>query len=356
MARTRNPEKEKPMHSRIQFQTICAVAVLALGALALLATPEAASAKKPPKPPPEPADPAIAFIHIDPGTQCDILVMDDDGGNEAMVLENVPGFRIKVAWSPDSTQLVFSGEVDGPGIYRVDVDGTDTVKITSHLSEFFIGIPAWSPVPCADGYEWIAFEDRNQGSIDDHEIHLVRPDGSERFQLTDTLGITEREWAWSPTATRLAVIRDEWVGGEESVWIDVMNLGVDEGGSLYVVSTSCITCDPSHPLHNADMWEIDWARTQDVLAVPAAPVGGPSGKKDIWLIDLLDPGNPTQVTQTPDNGERFLSWSPDDSKFVYKRGSESRRENGIYTINVDGTGLRMIKKGINDTYPDWRRD
>jgi len=325
--------------------------VLLAGTLifALLAFAAATPAKKPPKPPPEPPDPAIAYADPDPGSQADLMVMNDDGSNAMPVLENVPGsFGPYLGWSADSTQLVFNSTIDGPGVYIVDVDGTDRLKIASTYNEN-TGQPAWSPMPCADGRFKVAYRDRDD--LDGYrDIFLVNTDGSGKIQLTHTPDLHESDRTWNPTATRLAVIRGSYTVTEQ-VWI--LDLGLDANDQIVVSNETCITCDPAHPLHDTEKEDLDWAKTDhDLIVLSAKWTGIP---RDLWILDLLNPGAPIRVTDTPDDGEWEPTWSSDDSEIAFRRRASRKKDNGIWAIRPDGTGLRAIKKGGAEA-PDWRRD
>ena len=91
----------------------------------------------------------------------------------------------------------------------------------------------------------------------------------------------------------------------------------------------------------------DWARTQDKIAVVALDFG------DIWVIDLADPLNPVNLTNTLDIGSTMPSWSPDDTKIVFTISVD------IYVMNADGSGVTQIAKAKKNVFrlwtPDWRR-
>lgn len=76
------------------------------------------------------------------------------------------------------------------------------------------------------------------------------------------------------------------------------------------------------------------------------------------------------ITQEP-TLDRMPSWSPDGTRIAYSRvdisavfssasasssarsNRDSSNENGIYTISVDGTGLRQLTDEAEDEYPAW---
>jgi Tol biopolymer transport system component len=74
---------------------------------------------------------------------------------------------------------------------------------------------------------------------------------------------------------------------------------------------------------------------------------------DIWVINLGDPFNPTNITRTPGIPEIQPSWSPLDDQIVYVRSDF------IYKMNADGSNpVRLASPGKNMVLrePDWRRN
>jgi Tol biopolymer transport system component len=126
------------------------------------------------------------------------------------------------SWSPDGTQLVFTGFDDArgtgsyrsSGIYRVDADG-------SHLSPLWAAAPgedarAWSSAWSPDGSVIAFVEQAPQGSsfregsgtvLDDLSIVMIEPDGSGRTPVAEIgpcLCVAGPSLAWSPDGNLLA--------------------------------------------------------------------------------------------------------------------------------------------------------
>jgi len=152
-------------------------------------------------------------------------------------------FQIQPAWSPDGERIAFASRRDGQGhLFVMNADGSGTKRLTSGAVEdanpswssdgtrivFERGVaaqlyvmgaggenpqrvtdelvneadPAWSP----DG-RWIAYVRRTPGTSI-KEIWLVRPDGSDRHQLTH-LRASSSAPAWSPGSRRIAFSSDK---------------------------------------------------------------------------------------------------------------------------------------------------
>ncbi len=76
---------------------------------------------------------------------------------------------------------------------------------------------------------------------------------------------------------------------------------------------------------------------------------GSNNRNQIYAMDL-DGKNEKQLTSFTDNSSSHPSWSPDANTFVFQR------DNKIYRMNHDGTGLKYITEGIYPTYsPDGKK-
>ena len=120
----------------------------------------------------------------------DVWVMGADG-TDPYNLTNDAADISRPTWSPDGTQIAFTR---GYEIWMIGADGSDEHRI-SPVGSFDFD-PAWSP----DGTR-IAFVSAEDVSFD---LYSMRPDGTDRQQLTHTIGISEHRPAWSPDGSRIA--------------------------------------------------------------------------------------------------------------------------------------------------------
>jgi Tol biopolymer transport system component len=112
-----------------------------------------------------------------------VVGTDGAGLREITPPSSVLGFTF-ASWSPDGDWIVFIG-ADG-GLMLVHPDGTGLHRIALGASiDDATGGATWSP----DG-EWIAFAARRVGA-DDPDVYLVRPDGTDLRQVTDTPDVAE---------------------------------------------------------------------------------------------------------------------------------------------------------------------
>ncbi len=128
-----------------------------------------------------------------------LYVMDSDGSNVQKVTEpeseaTAPPCKAGAflgGWSPDGQQLIFYAASVTRGLGQVcivNVDGSDLTVVVSEPPGYNVE-PIWSP----DG-EWIAYRSIRE---ENHEIYIVRPDGTENTNLTNDPAI-DLEPDWSP--------------------------------------------------------------------------------------------------------------------------------------------------------------
>ena len=304
-----------------------------------------------------PANPAIAFVQ-----NTALTVMNADGSNQTVVLDAGESFpRYEPKWSPDGTQLVFESSIEGPGVYVIDVDGTNLRKVVATTAG---RRPVWSPVLAPDGRFKIAYVDLPRppdGTVegDNYDLFLVNIDGTGRINLTNTGELHESSPTWSPGAERLAADVQKYTSAEPGglpVGLFLYDLGLTAQGEITISSQTDIT--GAGPLSTAyRVFRPAWSKTQDKIAVVVFETG--ESFRDIWAIDIGSPGNPTNVTQSPDVSENMPSWSPDDSQIVFQR-TNSKKRASIFVMNADGSGATEIgkpKKGLaGQRSPDWRRN
>ena len=128
-----------------------------------------------------------------------LYVMDSDGSNVQKVTEPESEATAPLCkagaflggWSPDGQQLIFyaASVTRGLGqVCTVNVDGSDLTVVVSEPPGYNVE-PIWAP----DG-EWIAYRSIREGN---HEIYIVKPDGTEDTNLTNHPAI-DLEPDWSP--------------------------------------------------------------------------------------------------------------------------------------------------------------
>ncbi len=168
----------------------------------------------------------------------DVYIMDSDGSNMEQ-LTFLPGIVHDAIWSPDGERILYSYKmsvVDNSQFYTMLPDGSEIMKISQNADITYTN-PDWSPdgskivydvMLDGRGSEWAIFTMNADGSgeqlITDPEyrsmdpdwspdgakivyvsingkwpdIYTMKPDGSERTQLTDLQSNLTGEPKWSP--------------------------------------------------------------------------------------------------------------------------------------------------------------
>jgi hypothetical protein len=130
-----------------------------------------------------------------------VHVIGADGTGEALL-----GEGREPSWAPDGARLAFVGS---EGIAVMRDDGSEAVTLLRHdfrkdtdVDDMGVGKPAWSP----DG-ERIAFEDLGDGDFVPAQIFVMKADGSEPRQVTQTQGgqYAESDPAWSPDGSEIVL-------------------------------------------------------------------------------------------------------------------------------------------------------
>lgn len=187
-----------------------ALVAAALGAAAVLAGDALAKkggGGKPGGDPPNTTPPDVAYTKAGKGKNKDPLlwVMQDDGTGRTQITPG--GVNGGYDWSPDGTQIAVSsngfGSGLGSGIYVVDVDGTDLVRVADGSSSRV----EWCSQPAPDGTQWLAITQYDPAT-DSDDFFLVSSDGSTRLNVSASLAtgngaVREEIRSWSPDGTQL---------------------------------------------------------------------------------------------------------------------------------------------------------
>jgi dipeptidyl aminopeptidase/acylaminoacyl peptidase len=295
-------------------------------------------------------DPAIAFTNL---TYNNLYVMNADGTNQLGIYQAPTGACVRRPdWSPDHSQLVFEMATSctagtGDGIYVINKDGSGLRMVIGLNVGDGLSFPVWSPQPAPDGYYKIAFGDQVT-ACGAFNLFLVNLDGSGLTNLTPTCSTTQNDhyWpTWDSSATRLAAqvypcpATSTTCSG--TAHLHEFNLG-QVNGVVGITGETDLTA--SGPLSTTNIYAPEWAKTHDEIVLQA--------NYTLWIVSLANPGNPVALTATTATYPVAPSWSPDDSKIVY-RGLVGNNKDGILVINADGSGVTVL--ATSGDQPRWRR-
>jgi Tol biopolymer transport system component len=240
-----------------------------------------------------------------------------------------------LSWSPDGTQMVYMRETGGVWIF--DLASGDSRKVMDCGTEGYACSLAWAP----DGTRIAVAHDTL--------LELVDPDtGSRTTVRTFGSGPWSTVWSpsWSPNAERIAFVGRSRDRAQQLY-------AVDRNGSNL---TRLGEPTPPNSLALAPAWSPDGSKIAYLASVPnLAP------RKD-WALKATvvdaDGSNPTELLQA---GSCYclgfspgLAWSPDGKSMALVIPERGKKPDGLYVMNADGTGLRLLIKGRVWGRPAWQ--
>jgi uncharacterized repeat protein (TIGR01451 family) len=273
----------------------------------------------------------IVYLHA--GTSWELWIMNPDGSGQTKVC-NCSDVQ-RPALSPDNLKIAF--EMNN-NVYVVNTDGTGLLNLSQNVGQGEYA--SWSP----DSTQ-IIFDN------DFRDIYRVNIDGSNTTRLTspDRSGVfTNAAPAWSPDGRKIAFTGSGSEGGiffRSEIWI------MDAGGGPATRITHANICDICYGGFGRAVWSPDSSR---IVALRADSPCGPSGFSGFYLI-YANPASGGVVRLTDcdsHNGTTYLAaWSPNGKKLALRLGDQ------IYTMNPDGSGKKPV--GLHaSTYenPAWSPD
>lgn len=205
-------------------------------------------------------------------------------------------------WSPDGTKLLYTstpGDEDPYQLWAANGDGSG-----AHLLSSSTCCAAWSP----DGTK-ILF------SLFDG-IYTANPDMTGQAKIPNTInGDIAAEWA--PDGSRIVFING----------VAVHTIHPDGTGRSAALATDV----PGYPP--------DWSPDSSKIAFERSLPG-----RTVWVMNADGTGQ-TQISATGG----APAWSPDGTKIAFQGSG-----NNLYTMNPDGTGLKLVTRVIGGAEPDWQ--
>ena len=219
----------------------------------------------------------------------------------------------------DGDYAIFEMNADGSAQHRLTPREVGDVTSTRRL--FFQVNPAWSPDATR-----IAFASQRSSSFD---VYVMNADGTGTRRLTSGKG-NDSHPTWSPDGRRLVFDRD---------------------GDIFAM--------------NADGTDV--TRISDVTAAEGEPSWSPDGKwiayvrrtpgtasRELWL--MRPDGSRRRALTARNATVATPAWSPDSSRVVFA-SNEGGEIYKLYTIGVDGKGLRSVAPTASDNFePSWSPD
>jgi len=252
-------------------------------------------------------------------------------------------------WSPDGTMIVFQSNRmdDDSEIYTMNADGTNVKRLT--FSKGPDESPIWSP----DG-KYILFASYRNG---DSEIYLMDIDGKGQRNLTNHPAYDGHP-NFSPDGTKIIFNSSRIMSPNHSLDSSFTRTSNIE---LYEMNL-----DGDQVKQITDYWS--WDTYPDI-----SPDGGKIAFRRRTVTDILGKkiGNSEVFIANRDGSQAYNisnhsghdgwpAWSPDGKKIAFASDRERSDNWQIYTINIDGTGLKRLTdfdtQGAEYAKPQWSPD
>ena len=217
----------------------------------------------------------------------EIFVVQADGTNVRQLTSD-SAYEIKPVWSPDGSRILFVSHRDGGyGLYSMRTDGTDVRQFTVSGTDNFD--PVWSP----DRTRILFTSDRDG----DDELFVMNSDGSNERQLTDN-DTDEIGPAWSPDGTRVVFT----TVSEARYQASVIRLDSDESPPAVELLTG----------PNIQAWDLAWSPDgKHILFIGDSR----EGRTDLHVMEA-DGSRVRRLTEDLAN-EQGAIWSPDGTQILF---------------------------------------
>jgi hypothetical protein len=281
-----------------------------------------------------------------------IYTMSGDGASLKLVTNG-----IDPSWSPDGTQLAFTRWYEPAGMYVINADGTNEVRVWNGQR---FQSPRWN----RDGKRIVFTQPK--GKLDDTQTCF----GTRCFTVApDTkwkIGVVELDKVIDGETTKTVLTEPQCSNHcFAPAWSPDGRYIVYADAAVGIMNTDTMT---------NSIWTM-FNRTPKVESPSYSPDGMrvvfQTAQHDHWELAVLNltDGSVVQITQPDPLNFRLVNnaaptWSPDGTRILFLSDRHGKWE--FYVVNVDGTNLRQVFKSVTDQLTiqyyfsnerviDWRR-
>ncbi len=274
----------------------------------------------------------------DDGDHNELYIMDAVAGDESEVkrLTTNEGSEGEGSWSPDGSKILFDSDFeDDRDIYVMNADGADLRRVADRDYDLHA---SFAP----DGERFVF-----DSSVNNRQLFLATVVGEDKPVQIQTGLNKSVDPVWSPVDDRIA-----FVGRYDGDW-EIYTMWAD-GQEQERLSSNCwsevqprISPDGRWLVFASDAVGDFYSRPDDAACQQAR-------NYNIWQIDLRNPTQPEQLTNSPAK-EWQPAWSPNGKQVAF--ASDEAGNFDIYLMNADGTGrLQLTTDPDEDSRPAWRSD
>ncbi len=203
----------------------------------------------------------IAFVSLRSGGVPQIFIMRSDGTDIRQITHDRAG-KAQLAWSPTGNRIAFvRAPVSGGDreIYSINTNGSGMVDLTNDRSSFDVE-PAWSP----DGTQIVYSGPFQPGNSVGQDLWIMNANGTNKHALThEDNGYSDGAYpAWSPDGTMIAFVANNGTG-----YYHVWEVSANGGQNVEVVKNN----GAGNPVDE----EVDW-RALPTGAIPGTRISAAS--------------------------------------------------------------------------------
>jgi Tol biopolymer transport system component len=246
----------------------------------------------------------------------------------ASVGATTPGQNGRIAF-----RTYFNADHTAGALFTVNPDGTQVRQVTFPAEGVLDNSENWSP----DGTK-LAFQRFPPGGPDygPAELYVVNADGSNTHRVAAIDGDVDSP-AWTPDGRSIAfTLATGGVVNDMAADVSIWEIGADGTGLHQITHPIGFQKSEDH----AVQFSPDGTRL--VTERELASCGWCS---EIYVVDAIDGGHPTQVSPRGLFGFDHPDWSPDGQWIMFRsqpgRGGSSK----VYVAHPDGTHLQQILDG-----------
>ena len=235
--------------------------------------------------------------------------------------------------SPDGQQVAF---VKDKNIYKMNADGSGTIKLTQSPGEYVSGGSqlVWSPDRTKIAFLF--------GAYPKQQIYTINADGTNLKNLTNNPQneVYNVKIFWSPDSSRIAYYYNK-PGDSAGEQQDIYLLDINRGTS------NNLTQKP----RNYD--ELSWSPDGKFIAF----VAGEFNNQKLYTINADGNQLNQLATRLKPSGISELAWSSDSQQIAFIFNEIPGDKSNLYVINRDGSALTKLTndKDLNASHPVWQR-